>query len=170
MHFLPFLYFPHVPDIVGMIHGLLYFKLSPLPYRCHFLNFRLKQLTTSTFNLWQNFHNILETNSSFGYGCRWPTQNHPIGWGGGDHEPTTPMHPRWETVRREFSAPVSETGDARNHCSRAEAKDYGDEEHIPCIELSDLLNSILFDCWGWWGFQIIQKLKNLSLGMIFLPC
>lgn len=45
MYFLPFLYFSHAPDIAGMIRGLLYLTLSPVPYRWHFLNFRLKPLT-----------------------------------------------------------------------------------------------------------------------------
>lgn len=68
------------------------------------------------------------------------------GW---DYEFIILMYFRWEIVRREFSVLVLEIGDFCNYCFRVEVKDYGDGEYIFCIELSDLFNLILFDCWGW---------------------
>lgn len=152
-----------------MIRGLLYLKLSHLPYRCHLLNFRLNQLATTMFNLWQYFHNTLETNSSFWLWLQETYPESPHWLRGGNLGPTTPMHPKWETEKRVQCPSVRNKRFLQCICSRAEAKNYGDGEQIPCVELSDSLNSVLFYCWGGWSFQIIHKFKNLSLGVVFSP-
>lgn len=135
------------------------------------LDFRIKQLTTSIvlctgYDLWHYFHSILgETNSNFWLGV---TCLESPPWLRGNLGHTTPVT-MVRKLRHEGSVPQCQeelSGVSCNTCSRAVSRVCGNGEQIPCVGLNDNITPLL----GVVGLQIIQKLTNLSLGMISLPC